>query len=155
MELRWFTTRRAAVGAMLLLALAVGVMGAAVAAHASRRAGPNTAVAHSAERAMCPVRARELPAEALAGAVHAAVAASVRLYPGPAQRRVRAVQATIATRDRDRGGYARRLCGSAVQRRTVDVYLEFPDAAPSASLAQGVVAVSKTSRGFRVWAVIH
>jgi hypothetical protein len=64
-------------------------------------------------------------------------------------------KAVRATADHDRGGYARHTCGRTIGARTVVVYLEFPAERPSASLSQGVVLVSPTSRGYVAWAVLH
>jgi hypothetical protein len=63
----------------------------------------------------------------------------------------------LAVDDPTRGGYARVKCGPAMQRRTVVVYLFFPQPArrPSASLSQGVVLVSRFAGDYRVWARLH
>jgi hypothetical protein len=94
-----------------------------------------------------------LPSTGLAGAVLAAVHQAHRFYGGRA-RGARATEAVLAD-DSARGHYAGRNCGPRLQHRTVVVYLRFPALAPSASLSEGVVLVSRFRGGYRVWARLH
>jgi ABC-type polysaccharide/polyol phosphate transport system ATPase subunit len=48
-----------------------------------------------------------------------------------------------------------RECGAGARARAVIVELRFPRMAPSASLSEGVVDVSRFPNGYRVWAVVR
>lgn len=104
----------------------------------------------------CPrLHPQVLPADAIAGATRAALDQAPTVYRGTDLAGMRATEAILATRDKDRGGYARLKCGRVVQQRTVVVYLQFPAMLPSASLSQGVVLVSRFAGAYRVWAQLH
>jgi hypothetical protein len=113
----------------------------------------------SARQAMarqgCPHNTTPLRPDAVAGATEAALAQGARLYTGTNRTRALVTKAIRATADPDRGDYARIKCGRTIQARSVVVYLEFPAERPSASLAQGVLVVSSTSRGYVAWARLH
>jgi hypothetical protein len=108
-----------------------------------------------ASQSSCPRGTTALPADAVAGAARAALAAAPRLYPANKRRGMKVTQASLAVYDRQRGAYARSKCGRRVQRRTVVVYLDFPAMGPSASLRQGVLLVTKRTRHYRVWTKLH
>jgi hypothetical protein len=103
----------------------------------------------------CPRDTTALRPDAVAGATEAALAQAARLYEETNRQHALVTKAVLATADRDRGGYARTTCGRRIQARTVVVYLDFPAERPSASLSQGVAAVSPTSRGYVAWARLH
>jgi len=132
--------------------VAVSALGVASAQDGERAPAASAA---QAEDERCPEGARVLPADAVAVAARAALAAARTEYPAKEQRGVRVTQAALASFDRARGGAARVRCGRAIQRRTVVVYLDFPAMAPSASLRQGVVLVSRTGREYEVWATLR
>jgi len=46
-------------------------------------------------------------------------------------------------------------CGRTVKQRTVLVFLTFPAMRPSASLSQGVLAVSRFDGTYHVWKQLH
>jgi hypothetical protein len=105
----------------------------------------------------CPATTPDrLPADALAGAVEAALAQAPRVYPSIDRTGMRAWQALLA---RYGVGPASRAvsitCGRRVKQRTVLVFLVFPAMLPSASLSQGVVAVSRFDGEYRVWSALH
>ena len=110
-----------------------------------------------AGKGVCPQRHPDpLELDALEPARGAALRQASVLYPGSDLTGMRATRAVRAPDDDGgRGGYARVTCGVAVQERTVVVSLEFPAMGPSASLAQGVVLVSRFGPAYRVWAVLH
>jgi hypothetical protein len=143
------TNRRLAAGGVATLVIA----GAAVGPHASRDESPNRSAPRPA--ATCPHGTRPLPPDALAPAVLAALDDVDRRYTGIDTDGARVVKAARATFDQDRGGYAKAKCTTRIQNRTIVVYLEFPKMRPSASLSQGVVLVSRTVKGYRVWATLH
>jgi len=132
--------------------VAVGAIGVA-----SPRDGERSPAANAAQAAdeRCPKGARVLPADAVAGAARAALAAAPTTHPAKEQRRVRVTQAALAPSAAARGGAARVRCGRAIQRRTVVVHLDFPAMAPSASLRQGVVLVSRVGTEYEVWATLR
>ena len=103
----------------------------------------------------CPRNTTPLRPDAVAGATEAALAQGARLYKNTNRTRALVTKAIRATADPDRGGYAKTKCGSKIQARSVVVYLEFPAERRSASLSQGVVLVSPTSRGYVAWARLH
>ena len=65
------------------------------------------------------------------------------------------VSAKRASAAGPRGEQVGRECGARARARTVVVELRFPRMAPSASLSEGVVDVSRFPNGYRVWAVVH
>jgi hypothetical protein len=105
----------------------------------------------------CPTRAQPLPANAVAPASRAAMDSQRSRYEELGTRPLVA-RAALAEFDLDRGGVARRECGRRVERRTVVVYLESASASfrrRHPSLSQGVVLVSPSPEGYRVWRVVH
>jgi hypothetical protein len=54
-----------------------------------------------------------------------------------------------------RGSEVAKQCGITVQDRTVVVQILLPRMLPSASLSEGVVAVSRFAQGYRVWEILH
>jgi hypothetical protein len=142
--------RRRASGTPMALALTltVALAGSLLMAHA----------AHAAHRPACPRRAAgalALPMKARRQAARAALAAAPSLYRGLNVRGARVVWARFASKAGRRGAEVAFQCGRAVQARTVVVALQFPRELPSSSLSQGVVFVSRFSRGYRVWEVAH
>lgn len=136
-----------------LVVLAVPLALAVTAAPA--RSGSVAGPLPTAVKATCPGSSPEaLAGDALAGATSAALKQAPLIYRSTNLDGMRATQAVLATFDVDRGGYAAK-CGSAVHRRTVVVYLQFPAMRPSASLSQGVLLLSRFAGQFRVWAVLH
>jgi hypothetical protein len=103
----------------------------------------------------CPVGALSLPGGAEAQAAREALREAPRRYRGIDTSGARVVWAKRATAAGPRGSEVGVACGAEVRRRTVVVELDFPRMAPSASLAEGVVDVSRFRPGFRVWAVVH
>jgi hypothetical protein len=106
---------------------------------------------------MCPSPLPQpLPGNALKAASRAALKRAPALYRGTNLKGLRATKAVIASADRgSRGAYVKAHCGSVVAARTVVVYLDFPAMAPSASLRQGVLLVSRFAGRYRVWAQLH
>jgi hypothetical protein len=90
--------------------------------------------------------------DAPAPATEAARTAAPNIY---GVERVRADVAARATHDRERGRQVKTMCGRFLYRRTVVVYMTFPELLPSASLSQGIVFVSRFEDGYRVWFVAH
>lgn len=103
----------------------------------------------------CPVGAKPLPSNALAPAVTAALSETPTLYRGLDTHGARAIRAYRAEARGDRSAQVRHYCGAETQRRTVVIDLEFPEMAPSASLEQGSVFVSRFRNRYRVWQVAH
>jgi hypothetical protein len=135
---------------LALLTLLAGAL-FATGTQAAGAAGPLP----TAVEARCPKVVPEvLPGDALAGATRAALSQAHPLYRDLNLDGMRATEAVLAPFNPDRGGYARK-CGTAVDKRTVVVYLEFPAMKPSASLSEGVVLVSRLRGSYRVWAVLH
>ena len=128
-------------------AAVIGVAALAIAASFAGSAGA------SAKR--CPVGALVLPADGAAHAAKAALAAVVSDYATLNTTGARVVSAERATVAGPRGAQVGRECGARARARTVVVELRFPREAPSASLSEGVVDVSRFANGYRVWAVVH
>jgi hypothetical protein len=127
-------------------ALVAGAAALADAARMGRDDGPG-----------CPTRAQPLPANAVAPASRAAMDSQRSRYEELGTRPMVA-RAALAEFDRDRGRLARRECGRRVERRTVVVYLESASARfrrRNPSLSQGVVLVSRSPAGYRVWRVVR
>ena len=116
------------------LAAVLGVGGAA--------AGPTAS-------APCPAALLPLTANPIGPASAAA------LRREPAENRSQVVAASLATRDRERGGQAKAMCGTQVWRRTVVVYVTRRALLPSQSLSQGAYFVGRFKAGYRVWFVAH
>jgi hypothetical protein len=91
----------------------------------------------------------------VAKAAKAALVAAPIVYPEVHARGAKVMGATSAFADTSRGPIAENECGSEARRRTVVVYLTFPEMLPSASLSQGVVFASRFRHGFRVWSRVH
>lgn len=106
-------------------------------------------------RSSCPVGALVLPHGAESHAAKAALAQAARAYPGLNTRGAKVVSATRATKAGPRGAQVGRTCGARARARTIVVELNFPRMAPSASLSEGVVDVSRFANGYRIWAVVH
>jgi hypothetical protein len=124
--------------------VAVAVVVAALAGSSRAATGPD-----------CPVGALVLPANATASAARAALAGAAHKYPGLNTAGAKVVSAKPATAAGPRGVQVGRECGAKARARTVVVELRFPRMAPSASLSQGVVDVSRFKTGYQVWAVVH
>lgn len=103
----------------------------------------------------CPVHALALPHDATARAAHAAVAQAARSFPGLDTRGARVVSSRVAIAAGPRGAEVALQCGAQARHRTVVVELRFPRMAPSASMSEGVVDVSRFAAGYRVWAIVH
>jgi hypothetical protein len=101
----------------------------------------------------CPRDALRLPADALAGATHAALEEAPEVYRGTDLRGMLVVSAK--REDTGRSGYARVTCGRRAHRRTVVVALRFPAERPSASLSQGTVLISRFADGYHIWSRFH
>jgi len=125
----------------------IGVAALAAAASFAGSAGA------SAKR--CPVGALVLPADSATRAAKAALAAAVSDYATLNTTGARVVWAKRATVAGPRGAQVGRECGAKARERTVVVELRFPREAPSASLSEGVVDISRFTNGYRVWAVVH
>jgi hypothetical protein len=139
--------RRFTTGIMLLAAISGGV---GVVAAAPARQAP---VGLGRCPAATPLR---LPADGLARAIDAALAQAPRVFEHTDITGIRAVSATIAGHDPGpRAREVRRACGRKVAKRTVIVSLELPALRPSASLSEGIVAVSRFSGGYEVWSRLH
>jgi hypothetical protein len=106
-------------------------------------------------RARCPADALLLPHGASTRAAGAARAQAAHWYPGVKTQGAKVVSAKLARNAGPRGVQVGLACGSRARARTVVVELRFPRMAPSASLSQGVVDVSRFKDGYRVWAVAH
>ena len=121
--------------------------------------GPVTAAAATASAAdahtHCPTGALVLPHDANTRAARAARTQAARWYPGVKTKGAKVVSAKLARAAGPRGVQVGLECGSRARARTVVVELRFPRMAPSASLSQGVVDVSRFTDGYRVWAVAH
>jgi hypothetical protein len=148
-------TQRLGLFVMLIVATTLAAVTAAGGGQGSHANTHAVAGAKSAASEPCPGDARRLPPDAIAGASEAALAAAPHLYRGKNLHDMRALQATLAVADRDRGLYPRVKCGRQFRHRAVIVYLDFPAERPSASLSQGVVVVFRAGDGYRVWAVLH
>ena len=103
----------------------------------------------------CPAGALALPGDGAARAAKAALAAAASDYPTLNTTGAKVVSAKRASAAGPRGVAVRRECGARGEARTVVVELRFPRMAPSASLSEGVVDVSRFTKGYRVWAVVH
>ena len=103
----------------------------------------------------CPAGALILPGNGVARAAKAALASAAADYPTLKTTGAVVVSARRATSAGPRGVQVARECGTRARARTAVVQLRFPRMAPSASLAEGVVDVSRFSNGYRVWAVVH
>jgi hypothetical protein len=114
-----------------------------------------TADAARGTAARCPAGALVLSADGSARAARAAVAAAASDYPHLKTAGAKVVSAKRATAAGPRGAQVGIECGAKTRARTVVVELRFPRMAPSASLSQGVVDVSRFANGYRVWAVVH
>lgn len=112
----------------------------------------------SAEKAAtapdCPVDALRLPPAGIAHATEQALREAPELYSGINLEGMRAMRAARAAWS-ERSGEIKRRCGGESLRRTVVVDLVFPAMAPSASLSQGTVFVSRFADGYRVWDQAH
>ncbi len=97
----------------------------------------------------CPTDLLRLPANPFGPAVAAALASE------PPSNRPQARSAALATADGQRGPQVKAQCGARVAARTVLVYLVDRALLPSQSLSQRVVAVGRTSEGYRVWQRLH
>jgi hypothetical protein len=106
-------------------------------------------VAKTAGAAGCPHGLLPLTANPLGPAVAAALAGD------EAKNRPQATAAIIATDDPLRGPQVKARCGTAVQARTVVVYVVDRAFLPSQSSSQRVVFVGRTSAGYRVWERAH
>lgn len=139
--------RRVVIAASAALALLVLGFAALAPAHPSRPIGLGR----------CPSSTPALlPADALARAVDAALAQAPQHYAGIDLTGVRAVQAQFARYGVGPSARAvSKKCGRLVRQRTVLVWLFFPAMRPSASLSQGVVAVSLIGGEYKVWALLH
>ena len=134
-------SRGAVLGVTLVLVTFAGVAGAA-------RAG-------DAAQHRCPLGALILPADGVSRAAEKARAAAPSKYPTLKTAGATVVSARRATAAGPRGEQVGRECGARARARTVVVELRFPRMAPSASLSEGVVNVSRFPNGYRVWAVVH
>jgi len=103
----------------------------------------------------CPAGALVLPADGAARAARAALIAASSDYPNLKTAGAKVVSAKRATAAGPRGVQVGLECGAKARARTVVAELRFPRMAPSASLAQGVVDVSRFAHGYRVWAIVH
>jgi hypothetical protein len=103
----------------------------------------------------CPTAALVLPADGVAKAEKAALVAAPSRYRGLNTKGAKVVWAKRATVAGPRGAQVGKECGTKARARTVVVALRFPHMLPSASLSQGVVAVSRFAKGYRVWSVLH
>ncbi|HZS25511.1 MAG TPA: hypothetical protein VFA30_11075 [Gaiellaceae bacterium] len=103
----------------------------------------------------CPAGALVLPADATTRAAHAALASAASDYRGLNTKGATVLSAKRATAAGPRGAQVAHECGATARARTVVVELHFPKMAPSASLSEGTVDVSRFRNGFRVWAVVH
>jgi hypothetical protein len=139
---------RAAVLAVTVLLSTVAIAGAA----GATRAGDTQ---HRAAKRSCPVGALELPANGVDRAAKEALAEAASEYPTLKTAGAAVVSATRTTVAGPRGAQVARECGATARARTVIVELRFPRMAPSASLSEGVVDVSRFPNGYRVWAVAH
>ena len=138
-----FVNRGAAVGITLVLIAVASVAGAA-------RAGDTQAA-----QQRCPASALILPANGVARAATEALAVATTEYPTLKTAGATVVSAKRASASGPRGEQVGRECGARARARTVVVELRFPRMAPSASLSEGVVDVSRFPNGYRVWAVVH
>ena len=129
---------------------AAAVIGIAALAASASFAG---SAAASAKR--CPVGALVLPADSATHAAKAALAVAGSDYATLNTTGARVVSAKRATVAGPRGAQVGRECGAKAPERTVVVELRFPRVAPSASLSEGVVDVSRFTNGYRVWAVVR
>jgi len=139
--------RRVVVAASAVVALLALGFGTLAPAHPSRPIGLGHCPSSTPER---------LPGDAIARAVDAALAQAPQHYTGLDLTDMRAVQAQFARYGV--GPTARAVsikCGRLVRQRTVLVWLFFPAMRPSASLSQGVVAVSRFDGEYKVWALLH
>ncbi len=106
----------------------------------------------------CPRQARAalpLSANARRHAARAALAAAPERYRGLDVEGATVVWSKLATKAGPRGEEVAFQCGKTIRARTVVVELCFPKELPSASLSEGVVFVSRFTRGYRVWEVAH
>ena len=118
-------------------------------------ASPFASSAGAAPDRRCPGGALVLPANASARAARAALDTAASDYPNLNTAGAKVVSARRASAAGPRGAEVGRRCGAKTRARTVVVELRFPRLAPSASLSQGVVDVSRFANGYRVWAVVH
>lgn len=138
----------AAVVAVLVIAQVVAAQSGSSKAPKERASRPDPVSAR------CPKRALPIPGNAIAGATDAALRQAHALYRAVDTRAARAMLAELAPSPDPRVAEVSKQCGRRVASRTIVVALSFP-AMKSASLSEGVVFVSKFSRGYRVWEVAH
>jgi hypothetical protein len=103
----------------------------------------------------CPDDALALPPDGIAPAAQAALAQAAEVYGGIDTDGARAEAATRAMSDTDRGPEVERACGRRARRRSVVVFLSFPEMRGSASLSQGVVFVARFEDGYAIWERSH
>jgi hypothetical protein len=103
----------------------------------------------------CPAGAHTLRADSVARAAKVALARVSSAYRGYDTKGATVVSAAWASAAGPWGNEVGRQCGARAAARTVVVQLRFPRMAPSASLSQGVVDVSRFAHGYRIWAVVH
>jgi hypothetical protein len=97
----------------------------------------------------CPTRLQPLAADSVASAAqHVLKQTRSSLLPI-------VEAASVASSDQNRGGNVKSLCGDAVWRRTVVVYLRDRAMGRNTSLAQRVFFVGRFPAGYRVWRVQH
>lgn len=122
-------------------------------------APPPTVVAPKGTTASaCPKQAKAalpLSLNATKRAARAALAAAPERYKGLNVKDAKVLWSKLATKVGPRGGEVAFQCGKAIQAKTVVVELKFPKELPSASLAEGVVFVSRFRSGYEVWEVAH
>jgi hypothetical protein len=90
----------------------------------------------------------------LVGANPIAPATSAALAHAGRRAKPQVRAAGIASQD-VRGAEVKTLCGAAVERATVIVYLRRRAYFPSESLMQGTYFVARFAAGYRVWYVAH
>ncbi len=107
---------------------------------------------------VCPKQTRSalsLSADATKKAARAALAAAPERYKGLNVKGAKVLWSRLATKAGPRGSEVAHQCDRAIQAKTVVVELRFPRERPSASLAEGVVFVSRFKGGYQVWEVAH
>jgi hypothetical protein len=133
--------------------LAGGLVGALAIVSSSTPAAEPRLTAPGALSGSCPSKAELLPADAVARAADEARTEARHLYPGDGSAVL--TKSDLAPYAGPRGSEVKAQCGTRTFHRTEVVELLFPKELPSASLSQGVVFVSLSASGYRVWEVAH
>jgi hypothetical protein len=133
--------------------LAGGLVGALAIVSSSTPAAKPHRTAPGALSGSCPSKAEPLPADAVARAADQARTEATHLYPGDGPAVL--TKSDLAPYAGPRGSEVKTQCRTRTFHRTVVVELLFPKELPSASLSQGVVFVSLSPSGYRVWEVAH